>query len=161
MERFFLNFITRWALLGGVILIFIMVMTSLNAFGFALDRLASLFGYHVSGLAGYEDVVRLTIACATIMFFPYCQLHRGHIIVDVFTANLSLKYKQILDKIYHIILIFFSLFLAYWMIIGMVENISDNALSPILGLSLMAILSPCNYLAHIMVLGVALSIMRT
>lgn len=133
MQNVFQQFIVKWALLGGIILIIIMGVTSLNVLGFALDRVARLLGQHISGLSGYEDFVRLSIACAISMFLPYCQLHKGHIVVDICHALFHPKFRQYTDVIYTILLTIFVVFLSYWMVIGMIENSHDNALSPILG----------------------------
>ena len=68
-----------WALLGGVLLFAIVFVTVTNVGGFALDRVARLFGGTVYGLPGYEDFVRLAISAAALMLLPYCQLVRGHL----------------------------------------------------------------------------------
>jgi hypothetical protein len=60
------------ALLGGLILFAIVLVTVTNVAAFGLDRLARIFGHSVSGLPGYEDFVRLAVSSAVLMLFPYC-----------------------------------------------------------------------------------------
>ncbi|MEO1265033.1 MAG: hypothetical protein AAFV26_04945 [Pseudomonadota bacterium] len=84
MSRAVTRVAESWALAGGIILLAIMAITSVNVAGFGLDRLARLFGANISGLPGYEDVVRLSISSAALMFLPWCQAQRGHVTVDLF-----------------------------------------------------------------------------
>lgn len=129
------NLTKAWALAGGVMIGLIMIVTSINVIGFGLDRVARLYGGSVSGLPGYEDFVRLGISCAALMFFPYCQLRRGHLAVDLFASALPLGIQKFLDRMWLVTIILVALFLAYWMVLGMVETIQDNALSRVLGWS--------------------------
>ena len=52
----------HWAVLGGLVLIAIILVTSLNIALFGADRIAGLWGTDVAGLSGYEDFVRLAIS---------------------------------------------------------------------------------------------------
>lgn len=122
-----------WALAGGVLILAIMAVTSINAGTFALDKVARLFDANVAGLSGYEDFVRLAVSCAALMFFPYCQARRGHIVVSLFVDMMSAASRSALDRIWLVATVMLALFLAYWMVVGMLETRDDGALSPILG----------------------------
>ncbi len=122
-----------WALLGGVLLIAIVLVTATNVGAFTLDRLAGLFGGAVSGLPGYEDFVRLAISAAVPMFFPYCQLKRGHVAVDIFVSHFSAQLRRGLDRFSLLVIAAMALFLTYWLILGMNETRADGALSRVLG----------------------------
>lgn len=122
-----------WALLGGVLLIAIVLVTVTNVGAFALDKLARLAGGTVSGLPGYEDFVRLAISAAALMLFPYCQLVRGHVAVDLFADMTSRRVQRALDTFSLVAMSALALFLAYWMILGMAETRADGALSRVLG----------------------------
>ena len=122
-----------WALLGGALLLAIALVTTANAGAFALDRLAGLFGADVSGLPGYEDFVRLVVSAAVLMLFPYCQLRRGHIVVDLIARWLSPRLRRALDLAALALIALLALFLAYWMAIGLAETRADGALSRVLG----------------------------
>ena len=78
----------------------IVLVTTTNIVLFALDRVARTFGGVVSGLPGYEDFVSLAVSCAALMFFPLCQLRRGHVAVDVFTENLPRRSQHTLDRMW-------------------------------------------------------------
>ncbi len=126
---------SQWALLGGALVFAIMIVTSVNVGAFGLDRIARMFASNVSGLPGYEDFVRLAISCAALMFFPYCQLRRGHVVVDLFASSFPAAFVRLLDRLWLLIITLLALSLLYWMILGMLETYADNALSPVLGWS--------------------------
>ncbi|MEM1201541.1 MAG: TRAP transporter small permease, partial [Pseudomonadota bacterium] len=106
-----------------------------NVGAFTLDRVAALWGSDVSGLPGYEDFVRLTISSAALMFFPYCQLMRGHVAVELFVDNAPSWFKRSLEVLWLGCTVLAALFFAYWMWIGMFETRSDGAVSRVLGWS--------------------------
>lgn len=122
-----------WALLGGILLLAIVLVTVTNAGAFTLDRLARLAGGTVSGLPGYEDFVRLAISAAVLMLFPYCQLRRGHVAVDFFADMMPCRMQKALDTFSLAAMAALALFLAYWMVLGMAETRADGALSRVLG----------------------------
>jgi TRAP-type C4-dicarboxylate transport system permease small subunit len=122
-----------WAIAGGVLIILIMIVTTANAGAFAIDRVLRNFGGTMQGLPGYEDFVRLTVSCAALMFFPYCQFRRGHVSVDLFVSPLPSAARAALDRMWLAMMTLIALFLGYWMIVGMIETMNDNVLSPILG----------------------------
>lgn len=124
---------TWWALLGGLILLAIVLVTATNAGAFALDRMARLFGGTVTALPGYEDFVRLAISAAALMLMPYCQLRRGHLAVDLFFRVTMRRTKRLLDRLSLGGMALLTVFLAYWMLLGMLETRADGALSRVLG----------------------------
>jgi TRAP-type C4-dicarboxylate transport system permease small subunit len=122
-----------WAILGGVVLLAIVGVTATNVGAFGLDKIARLFGATVSGLPGYEDFVRLAISGAALMLFPYCQLKRGHVAVDLFVNMTPRPVRRALDAVSLIAMAALALFLAYWMVLGLLETRADGALSRVLG----------------------------
>lgn len=124
---------TQWALLGGVLVLAIMIVTSINIGAFGLDRIARTFGENVSALPGYEDFVSLAISGAALMFFPYCQLRRGHVVVDLFASAFPLPLVRFLDRLWLVVTALLAFFLLYWMTNGMFETRDDSVLTPVLG----------------------------
>ena len=122
-----------WAVLGGMILLAIVGVTVTNVGAFAVDRVARLADSTVSGLPGYEDFVRLAVACAIPMFLPYCQAKRGHLSVDLFLKKVPRAFNQFIDRLSLVLMAAVALFLAYWMILGMQETKVDGGLSRVLG----------------------------
>jgi TRAP-type C4-dicarboxylate transport system permease small subunit len=128
--------VKTWAICGGLFLLAIVFVTTTNVGLFALDRAARPFGRTVSGLPGYEDFVSLAVSAAALMFFPHCQRQRGHVAVDVFTEKLPKHLQHGLDRLWSVAACLLALFLAYWMLLGMLESRGDGALTPVLGWSL-------------------------
>ncbi|MEM9734499.1 MAG: TRAP transporter small permease [Pseudomonadota bacterium] len=122
-----------WALAGGLLLFAIMAVTTLNIAAFSADQVAALWGGNVYGLTGYEDFVTLAIASCGLMFFPWCQAQRGHVVVDVFTNHLPRSVRHALDRVWLLVICALALFLAYWMVQGLVQVWNDDALTAILG----------------------------
>ena len=122
-----------WAVIGGLMLLAIVLVTTANAGAFTLDRLARLFGATVSGLPGYEDFVRLAVSAAALMLLPYCQLRRGHVAVDLFVRGLPARVRRRLDAATALAMAALALFLAYWMTVGLAETRADGVLSRVLG----------------------------
>ena len=133
MKRAIERTVSAWALLGGVVLLAIVVVTTVNVGAFALDKVARVFGATLSGLPGYEDFVRLAISGGALMFFPYCQLRRGHVAVDLFAKLVPDRAQNVLDRCWTILIAALAGFLAYWMVFGLLETRADNALSRVLG----------------------------
>ncbi len=121
------------ALIGGLVLMAIVLVTTANAGAFTLDRLARIFGGTVSGLPGYEDFVRLAVSAAALMLLPYCQLRRGHVAVDLFAKWLPPRFRRRLDTAIAIAMAALAAFLAFWMTLGLLETRADGALSRVLG----------------------------
>lgn len=121
------------AVIGGLILLSIVAVTVTNVGAFALDRVARYWGSTVSGLPGYEDYVRLAVASAIPMFLPYCQSQRGHLAVDLFLKNAPASFNRFINRLSLILMAATALFLAYWMVLGMLETKNDGALSRVLG----------------------------
>lgn len=122
-----------FAILGGVILFAIVLVTTTNAGAFILDRVAGAFGASVPALPGYEDFVKLAISCAALMFFPYCQAHRGHVTVDLLADRLPQMIRHSLDVVWLCLTAFLAAFLVYWMVFGMLQSRDDSVVVAVLG----------------------------
>lgn len=122
-----------WAIAGGVVLLAIVLVTTANAGAFAADRVARAWGGSVAGLPGYEDFVRLTIGCAALMFFPWAQAQRGHVSVDLFVGYLPDGLRRVLERVWLLVIIALAVFLAWWMIFGMLQARADALVTGVLG----------------------------
>ena len=123
-----------WALAGGVLLLVITLVTTFNVGAFTLDRIGRSVGASpIEGFAGYEDLVRLLISCAALMFFPYCQLKRGHVAVDLFADQFPPALRRFLTRLWLAATALLALFLGYWLTIGLFETRADGTSTSILG----------------------------
>lgn len=133
MNRFLGKLAESFALVGGAAVILIVLVTTVNAGAFILDRMSAVLGRDIPGLPGYEDFVRLTISAAALMFLPYCQLKRGHVAVDLFMARVPRAIRRVIDRAWLLVTAAIALFLAWWMIQGLAENFSDGVVTGVLG----------------------------
>ena len=121
------------AVAGGMLALLISIVTIVNVTAFGLDKIARLFDANVPAIIGYEDFVSMIVSSAALMFFPYCQAHRGHVAVDVFIKMFPDWFARAVDTLSAILMTALALFLGYMMVNGLIEVRSDNTLSAILG----------------------------
>jgi TRAP-type C4-dicarboxylate transport system permease small subunit len=78
------------ALLAGALIALIVVLTCL-----------SILGRETVGrtLTGDFELVALATGAAVGLFMPICQLHRGNIVVDFFTAKAPRRVNRALDRV--------------------------------------------------------------
>ena len=124
MQRMLSTLAAAWALFGGLLLLVIVVVTCWNVMAFVVG---------VRGLPGYEDAVRLLLSAAALTFFPWCQVRRGHVAVDVLVGALPRRVRAGLDRLALAATAALAAFLAYWMALGLLETRADRAASSILG----------------------------
>lgn len=133
MRRTLETLATWWAIAGGVLLLVITGVTSYNVGAFVVADMARGLGVRVTGLPGYEDLVRLVISCAALMFFPYCQLRRGHVVVEIFAAALPARLRGALDRAWTALIALTAVFLGAMMMVGLIETRADHTSTSILG----------------------------
>ena len=78
------------AVLAGVLLTVITLMTC-----------ASLIGRNTTGwtIVGDFELSASAVGAAIALFMPWCQLRRGHIMVDFFTTRASVATQRRLDRV--------------------------------------------------------------
>lgn len=121
--------VAGWAIAGGLVLLAIVLVTATNVGLYVIDRMAP---GSLGVVSGYEDIVRLLVSAAALMMFPYCQLRRGHVAVDVFTEKLRPRTIRAIERVIHLMMAATALFLAYWMVFGMLETRSGRLVSAVL-----------------------------
>ena len=120
------------ALAGGAALGLVVLITVINAAGFVLNAAARPFGATVPGLPGYEDAVSLLVGVAVLFMLPYCQLARGHVSVDLFTAGLSRRGLARLVRATDALMALTACFFAAMLARGMLAYRADGVRSPVL-----------------------------
>lgn len=77
------------SIVGGLILTCLMLMTCYSVVG---------RNFFQSALVGDFELTAIGSGMAIAFFMPLCQIKRGNIIVDFFTANRSAAFNQQLDR---------------------------------------------------------------
>lgn len=138
----FSKIITYWALLGGIALMLAVLVTVINALGFSANVLVRNFGFNVSGLPGYEDMVTLFVGFAALTMMPYCQLMGGHIAVDVFMKSAPRIMQWISHIISSLLMAGIALFFAYMLSQGVEQARGDGTVTAVLGWPVWAFMLP-------------------
>jgi TRAP-type C4-dicarboxylate transport system permease small subunit len=112
------------AVLAGILLTFITVMTCASIVG------RELFG---SAITGDFELSGAATGAAIAMFMPWCQAKRGNIIVDFFAAGCSPKTNAVLDRFGALLLAFCFGALAWRTGLGGLSSYISNSGTMILG----------------------------
>ena len=76
------------AVLGGGVLVALIVITCVSIAGRVIFS---------APIPGDFELVEIGSAVAVFAFLPYCQIARGNVVVDIFTARASARAKAIMD----------------------------------------------------------------
>jgi len=101
-----------WALLGGVMLLGIALMSTWSAF--------SAFVFN-KPLQGDFELVEMLVAVAVFMFLPYCQLTDANVTADIFTARASARTVNRLRLLSAFIALGFGILLLWRMVDGLLD----------------------------------------
>ncbi|HSV44851.1 MAG TPA: TRAP transporter small permease, partial [Ramlibacter sp.] len=112
------------AILAGALLTVITLMTCV-----------SLIGRNLVGLTVAGDFELTGVACgaAVALFMPWCQLRRGNIIVDFFTARASQRTNAALDRFGALLLGLVMALLAWRAVLGGLNAWNTNSGTMMLG----------------------------
>lgn len=80
-----------FALLGGLVLILLTLLTVASVSGRAL------IPFGLGPIPGDFELVEAGVAFAIFTFLPWCQLNRGHASVEILTQFLPTRINQVLD----------------------------------------------------------------
>ena len=112
------------AIVAGILLTCITLMTC-----------ASLIGRNTTGnsIVGAFELTGVAAGAAIALFMPLCQLRRGNIIVDFFTARLSDAANNKLDRFGTLMLVLLFGLLAWRTTLGGLNVYSANSETQIMG----------------------------
>ena len=112
------------ALLAGALVCFMVLLTSM-----------SIIGRETIGrtITGDFELVALATGAAVGLFMPLCQLHRGNIVVDVFTSRAPRAFNDALDRIGALLLGLACALLAWRAALGGLSSWNSNSSTMLLG----------------------------
>jgi TRAP-type C4-dicarboxylate transport system permease small subunit len=95
----------------------------------------SIFGRETIGktITGDFELVGLATGAAVGLFMPLCQLHRGNIVVDFFTARAPKRMNAALDRIGALLLALCCALLAWRAALGGLSSWTAGSTSMLLG----------------------------
>ncbi len=103
--------------------------------GITLMTCVSLIGRNTTGatLVGDFELTGLAAGAAIALFMPFCQIQRGNIIVDFFTARLSESANAKLDRAGAVLLALLFAVLAWRTALGCLNSYTTHSETQILG----------------------------
>lgn len=105
------------AILGGIVLVLITVMTVASIVG------RSLISFGLSPVPGDFELVEAGTGFAVFAFLPWCQLHRGHATVDLFTSFLSPAANRWIDLVSELLMTIVFVVIAWRLWVGMMDKV--------------------------------------
>jgi len=112
------------ALLAGLLIAFMVVLTC-----------GSILGRETIGrtITGDFELVGLATGAAVGLFMPLCQLHRGNIVVDFFTARAPKRVNRALDRLGALLLAACCALLAWRAALGGLSSWNSHSSTMLLG----------------------------
>lgn len=139
--RTFVSYLARMmALLGGLVLTGLVILTCVSVLGRGLNTLGHsdlleglapglaewLIATGVGPVSGDFELVQAGMAFAIFAFLPICQLRSGHATVDVFTNMMPGGVNRWLEVFWEIVLSVVILLIAWRLFVGFTEKIDNG-----------------------------------
>ena len=112
------------------------VLAGLVLTAMAVMSVASIVGRAAfdTPIKGDFELVQMMCAMAVAMCLPFCQMVRGHVIVDFFTTTLSAKSNKRLDGIASLLLAVVAFVVSWRMAAGLLDLAGSGDATMLLGL---------------------------
>ena len=129
------------ALIGGVVLCLLIILTTASVVGrllntlmhgpvgvFAPDFASFMLELDVGPINGDFELVEAGVAFAIFAFIPYCQFTSGHAVVDILTSQFGKKFNNLLKMIAEILFAIVLVVIAIQLFNGMLakRNFGDT-----------------------------------
>lgn len=136
MHRIFLTLARGLAVLGGIVLTALVVMTVVSIIGRLLNGFfkgefaqAVMPGFAdwmielgVAPILGDVELVEAGVAFAIFAFLPLCQITGGHAKVDIFTSHLSPRINRFIQVVVDLVFAAVLVIIAWRLQVGMAEK---------------------------------------
>jgi TRAP-type C4-dicarboxylate transport system permease small subunit len=106
------------ALLGGLVLIAVMLITVASVIGRAL------IGLGLRPVPGDYELVEAGTAFAVFAFLPLCQLRRGHVTVDLFLARAGRRANAAVDLLANLAMTAVAAVIAWRLHAGLLDKLA-------------------------------------
>jgi TRAP-type C4-dicarboxylate transport system permease small subunit len=116
MKNIVENLANASALLGGLVLIAVVILTTASIFGRAFISLG------LAPIPGDFELVEIGIGVAVFSALPLCHLRRGHATVDLFSAMFSPRFNRFLDITSDLLVLAISALITRQLWLGMLDK---------------------------------------
>lgn len=107
------------ALLGGLLLVIVTIITCVSIIGRAFVPLNIGLG----PIRGIYDITEIGMAAAVFAFLPLCQYERGHAAVDLFANVIPPTINRFLDLLFDIGMFIVASVVAWRLYLGMLDKL--------------------------------------
>ena len=128
------------ALLGGIVLLALILLTVASVLGRAINSVLfsdwvqgtspglaeALLATGVGPINGDFEIVEAGMAFAIFAFLPVCQLHGSHAIVDIFTSRLPQRWRRGLGMVIEVVFAAVLVLIAVQLTSGMVSKLRSG-----------------------------------
>jgi len=111
-------------------------------------------------IPGDFELVQMATAVAVFAFLPYCQLRRGNIAVDTFTARLPAPVNAVLDASWDLVYAVSMGLIAWCLLNGTAEMLRNGTTTMVLGLAVWPAIAACMTLAAVLAVTACVSGLR-
>ncbi|PIE13250.1 MAG: C4-dicarboxylate ABC transporter permease [Rhodobacterales bacterium] len=126
------------AVLGGLVLGVLVIMTSLSVIGTAFHKLAHgdfmnslapglalwLQSVGIGPVPGNEEIIEMSMAFAIYAFMPFCQITAGHATVDIFTSRFPERVNRFIQLVVEILFAAIFILITWRLFEGMSRKMS-------------------------------------
>ena len=130
LGRFVERAASLFAMIGGLALLFITVLTCVSIAGRSLLPLDLGLG----PVPGDFEMVEIAAGLAVFFFLPYCQLNRGHVTVDIFVPLLGERGTAITELVGNVLMTAAAAIIVWRLVPGLGDKMRSGEESFILGL---------------------------
>src|SRR3954451_14338437 len=119
---------TALAMLGGLLLVGIVAVSSVSVVGRSLPPVFAALGLNspIKGTPGDIEIVQLGCAVSVFFYLPLCQLKRGNVLVGVFTKSLRPRYRAMFDLAANLLFLVLAAMLAWQLGYGTADKFRDR-----------------------------------
>jgi len=146
MYPFFLRLSRVMAVLGGLMLTFLIVMVCVSILGRSLNGILHsdgvmaampgmaewLLAFGIGPINGDFEMVETGVAFAIFAFLPLCQITGGHASVDIFTSKLSARTNRLLQMLIDLLFAFVLVVIAVQLFGGLQSKLRSGQTTLIL-----------------------------
>lgn len=140
MHRLMLFLARFTAILGGLVLLALVILTTLSIIGRSINKLLhdgavqgtlgdfaqTLLASGVGEIQGSYELLEAGVALAIFSFFPICQIYGGHATVDVFTSFLPGRANRSVTAFWEVVLTAVLILLSWRLYEGMLRYIGNG-----------------------------------
>lgn len=130
LARFVHRLAAFTAILGGIALTFLIIMTCISIIGRELVPLG------LAPIPGDFEIVNVGTAFTVFCFLPLCQIHGAHATVDIFTSALNPKANRFLIAFWEIVFAAILILITWRLYEGMQGKIRNGETSMFLQFSI-------------------------